>query len=73
MLVALNRSHIEKGLTQHLESLPTPHVTVMADAITATLHEGGRQEQLPVLVTDEQGLHYGDGEDSKSKEWRPAK
>ncbi|PIL28049.1 hypothetical protein GSI_09801 [Ganoderma sinense ZZ0214-1] len=49
VLVALNRSHVERGLTrtQHLESLPTPHLalTVTGDTIaTSRVHGHGRFE-----------------------------
>ncbi|PIL28066.1 hypothetical protein GSI_09819 [Ganoderma sinense ZZ0214-1] len=35
IFVALNKSHMEKGFTQHLESVPTPHITSTADTIAA--------------------------------------
>ena len=65
VLVALNRSHIEKGFTHHLESLPTPHITVTVDTITASLQEGRWQEQSPILVIDAPVFRRGDNaEDS---------
>ncbi|KAM5536418.1 hypothetical protein V8D89_009854 [Ganoderma adspersum] len=56
VFVALNKSHMEKGLTQHLESLPTPHITFSADRIAVSRHDESSHEEP--LVNDEEGLRH---------------
>lgn len=63
-LVALNRSHIEKGFTQHLESLLTPHIAVTPNP-TATSPRERRSYQRSgseALVIDGEGLECGSRE-----------
>ena len=66
MLVALNRSHIEKGLTPRLETLPTPNIAATFDAKTTGIHDDESCGHSVVLVIDGYGLQCGDGEDSES-------
>ncbi|KAI1791468.1 hypothetical protein LXA43DRAFT_430451 [Ganoderma leucocontextum] len=77
VLVALNRSHIEKGLSQHLESLPTPHIAVTVNTIMTSERTPHRMSEVLVIDSDGQGLGFGDGvEDSDastrrtSNEWK---
>lgn len=50
VLVALNRSHIEKGLSQHLESMPTPRLAITANTIERrdTMPDYRRSEVLVI-------------------------
>ncbi|PIL32081.1 hypothetical protein GSI_06786 [Ganoderma sinense ZZ0214-1] len=52
VLVALNRSHMEHGLTQHLESLPTPNLALTVDTIATSLRESRVHGRLEVPVKD---------------------
>ena len=57
--MALNRSHLANGLSQHLESLPTPHFTVTLNTITPNSRENGMYGRAEVLVIDGEGLECG--------------
>lgn len=54
--MALNKSHMEKGLTQNLESLPTPHLTFNGGRVTASSHDERTPEEPSVI--DEEGSRY---------------
>ena len=64
VLVALNRSHMEKGLLpEHLQSLPTPNITITVDTdTTVTTGESGLRTRSEALAIDldEQSLGCGD-------------
>ena len=64
VLVALDRSHMEKGLLpEHLQSLPTPNITIAVDTdITVTTRESGLRTRSEALAIDldEQSLGCGD-------------
>ncbi|KAM5535325.1 hypothetical protein V8D89_011010, partial [Ganoderma adspersum] len=67
VLVALNKSHMERAISQHLESIPTPHLANTADTETTSLDEGpSSRRRSGVLVFDgqEAGLEGG------SEDWR---
>ncbi|KAI1791197.1 hypothetical protein LXA43DRAFT_1012811 [Ganoderma leucocontextum] len=72
-LVALNRSHIEKGSTQPLESLPTPHVAVTLNTIATSPHERRSHPQSEVLVIDGQELGCGNGSEVEGTSERGSK
>ena len=76
VLVALGRSHMEKGLLpEHLQSLPTPNLTLMVNT-TLTRQSGLCTSRLEALGIDldEQSLRCGDSvEDSDTSErWSKA-
>ncbi|KAI1781837.1 hypothetical protein LXA43DRAFT_597966, partial [Ganoderma leucocontextum] len=74
VLVALNRSHMEKGLSQHLESLPTPHIAVTVNTVMTSERTPHRMSEVLVIDSDRHGAGCGDGvEDAStrtSKEWK---
>ena len=57
--MALNRSHLANGLSQHLESLPTPHLAVTLNTISPNSRENGMYGRAEVLVIDGEGLGCG--------------
>ncbi|KAI1786143.1 hypothetical protein LXA43DRAFT_1034827 [Ganoderma leucocontextum] len=71
VLVALDRSHMEKGLTQDHWSVPTPHISrVTIDTMTARPHESGSRSRShwgsgsEVLAIDGRDkVEHGDGPD----------
>ena len=64
VLVALNRSHMERGLTQHLESLPTPHIALTVDAMETSLRESHVHARLEVPVKDDDEVRSLTGRDA---------
>ncbi|KAI1795718.1 hypothetical protein LXA43DRAFT_1080150 [Ganoderma leucocontextum] len=60
VLVALDRSHMERGLTQHLESLPTPNLALTVNSTATIPHENRLYRGPEVLVIDGQELRRGD-------------
>nr|VWO96162.1 Ketoreductase CTB6 (EC (Cercosporin toxin biosynthesis cluster protein 6) [Ganoderma boninense] len=53
VLVALNRSHIERGLTQHLESLPTLNLALTVDTLATSLCASRVDRRLEVPVKED--------------------
>ncbi|PIL28082.1 hypothetical protein GSI_09836 [Ganoderma sinense ZZ0214-1] len=58
IFVALNKSHMEKGLTQHLESLPTPNITCMADRTSSS--RDGERSPAELSVIDDGAVRHAD-------------
>ncbi|KAM5536435.1 hypothetical protein V8D89_009871 [Ganoderma adspersum] len=58
VLVALNRSHIEKGLTQNMQSVPgTPNIAITINTLTPSGHDGRSPGMMSeVLAIDRRGL-----------------
>ncbi|KAM5536427.1 hypothetical protein V8D89_009863 [Ganoderma adspersum] len=57
VLVALNRSHIEKGLTQNMQSVPTPNIAITINTLTPSGHDGRSLGMMSeVLAIDRRGL-----------------
>ncbi|KAM5531385.1 hypothetical protein V8D89_014948 [Ganoderma adspersum] len=57
VLVALNRSHIEKGLTQNMQSVPTPNIAITINTLTPSGHDGRSPGMMSeVLAIDGRGL-----------------
>lgn len=53
---------MERGITQHLESFPTPHITfTAADRIAVSHHDGRNPEEslLVAAINDENLGHTG--------------
>ena len=71
VLVALNSSHMERGLTQNLESVPTPHLALTIDTVAASLRESRLHRTSEVLVIDNsqrfEALRCGDVSDLDSE------
>ena len=51
---------MEKGLTQHLESLPTPHISFSANVPMTSRHGENSSEDLPMI--NGEGFRRGDSE-----------
>ena len=81
VLVALNRSYMERGLTQHLKSFPTPHIAPTVRTVATRLHESrsqGRPDVLPAAISERpeehgcgEGLEHGCNTSRRtSEEWK---
>ena len=68
VLVALNRSHIEKGLSQHIESMPTPRLAITANTMeTRYTAPDYRRSEVLVIDGDGQGLRWAVSTEDASK------
>ena len=52
---------MERGISQHLESMPTPDLALTVNTIATGLHENHSRRRSEVLVFDGPGLGCGDG------------
>ena len=72
--VVQGRSYIERGLLQHLDSVPTPHLEVTVNTIVT--NEDTQHQMSEVLITDPdgQGLDRTDEVEEAdmrtNKEWK---
>ena len=71
-LVAFSRSHMERGLTQHLESLPTPYLALMINTMAVSLRESRLHWTSDVPVEQLEGLRCGDVSDLDESELEDA-
>ena len=64
---------MERGLTvQHLESLPTPHLTLTVDTVAASLRESRVHRTSEIPAEQLEGLRGGDVSDLDESELEDA-
>lgn len=76
VLVAQGQSYIKRGLLQHLDSVPTPHLEVTVNTIVTSEDSDTQHQMSEVLITDPdgQGLDRTDEVEEAdmrtNKEWK---
>ncbi|PIL28079.1 hypothetical protein GSI_09832 [Ganoderma sinense ZZ0214-1] len=78
VLVALNKSHIERGISQHLDAVPTPCLATEVHTVDTNLYEDQaptRSEVLvigrPKSVCGSSALELEDERRCMDEEWKP--